>query len=75
MIPAAGARRFPNSGGSFDGYIEPRAGRIYAPPDPTEYFKGKRYLPLGLIEAGRRASSICYFCVIQTYFKSTQNRR
>lgn len=38
-------------------------------------FKGKRYLPIGLVEAGRGCHFQCDFCAIQSYFKSTQNRR
>ncbi len=38
-------------------------------------FKGKRYLPLRLIEAGRGCHFKCDFCAIQTYFNSTQTRR
>lgn len=38
-------------------------------------FKGKKYLPIGLVEAGRGCHLRCEFCAIQTFFKSTQNRR
>ncbi|HEV7919294.1 MAG TPA: radical SAM protein [Thermoanaerobaculia bacterium] len=38
-------------------------------------FRGKRYLPLGLIEAGRGCHFKCDFCAIQAYFGSTQTRR
>ena len=38
-------------------------------------FAGKRYLPLGLIEAGRGCHFKCEFCAIQAYFDSTQTRR
>lgn len=38
-------------------------------------FLGKRYLPLGLVEAGRGCHFACEFCAIQTYFSSTQTRR
>lgn len=43
-------------------------------PDRT-IFAGKRYLPLGLIEAGRGCHFKCEFCAIQSYFSSTQTRR
>ncbi len=43
-------------------------------PDRT-IFAGKRYLPLGLIEAGRGCHFTCEFCAIQSYFSSTQTRR
>src|SRR5204863_766525 len=38
-------------------------------------FEGKRYLPVGLIEAGRGCHFRCGFCAIQTYFSNTQTRR
>jgi radical SAM superfamily enzyme YgiQ (UPF0313 family) len=38
-------------------------------------FLGKRYLPLGLVEAGRGCHFACEFCAIQSYFASTQTRR
>lgn len=38
-------------------------------------FRGKRYLPVSLIEAGRGCVFHCEFCAIQTYFGATQSRR
>jgi radical SAM superfamily enzyme YgiQ (UPF0313 family) len=38
-------------------------------------FAGKRYLPLGLVEAGRGCHFRCEFCAVQTVFQSTQTRR
>jgi radical SAM superfamily enzyme YgiQ (UPF0313 family) len=38
-------------------------------------FRGKRYLPIGLVEAGRGCHFKCDFCAIQTVFNSTQTRR
>ncbi|MBI3930362.1 MAG: B12-binding domain-containing radical SAM protein [Armatimonadetes bacterium] len=38
-------------------------------------FQDKRYLPLGLVEAGRGCHFRCEFCAIQSYFNSTQTRR
>jgi radical SAM superfamily enzyme YgiQ (UPF0313 family) len=38
-------------------------------------FKGKRYLPIGLVEAGRGCHFACDFCAIASYFGSTQQRR
>ncbi|MDB6064197.1 MAG: hypothetical protein JWR26_405 [Pedosphaera sp.] len=38
-------------------------------------FRGKRYLPIGLIEAGRGCHFKCDFCAVQTVFNSTQTRR
>ncbi len=38
-------------------------------------FRGKRYLPIGLVEAGRGCHFKCEFCAVQTVFKATQSRR
>jgi len=38
-------------------------------------FSGKRYLPIGLVEAGRGCHLNCEFCAVQSYFKNTQTRR
>ncbi len=38
-------------------------------------FRGKRYLPIGLVEAGRGCHFHCEFCAVQTVFSSTQTRR
>lgn len=38
-------------------------------------FRGKRYLPVRLVEAGRGCHFRCDFCAIQTYFHATQARR
>jgi radical SAM superfamily enzyme YgiQ (UPF0313 family) len=38
-------------------------------------FRGKRYLPIGLVEAGRGCHFKCDFCAVQTVFNSTQTRR
>lgn len=38
-------------------------------------FAGKRYLPVGLVEAGRGCIFHCDFCSIQTVFGATQRRR
>lgn len=38
-------------------------------------FQGKRYLPIGLVEAGRGCHFQCEFCAVQTVFDSTQTRR
>ena len=38
-------------------------------------FAGKKYLPIGLVEAGRGCHLRCEFCAIQSFFASTQNRR
>lgn len=38
-------------------------------------FRGKSYLPIGLVEAGRGCHFKCDFCAVQTVFNSTQTRR
>ena len=38
-------------------------------------FRGKKYLPIGLVEAGRGCHFKCDFCAIQTVFERTQTRR
>lgn len=38
-------------------------------------FKGKRYLPIGLVETGRGCRYSCDFCAIQSYFQSTHRTR
>jgi radical SAM superfamily enzyme YgiQ (UPF0313 family) len=38
-------------------------------------FHGKRYLPIGLVEAGRGCHFQCEFCAVQTVFAHTQTRR
>jgi len=38
-------------------------------------FHGKRYLPIGLVEAGRGCRLRCEFCAIQSYYHNTQTWR
>jgi radical SAM superfamily enzyme YgiQ (UPF0313 family) len=38
-------------------------------------FRGKRYLSIGLVEAGRGCHFRCEFCAVQAMFASTQTRR
>ncbi len=38
-------------------------------------FRGKSYLPMRLVEAGRGCPFKCDFCSIQTFYDSTYNRR
>lgn len=40
-----------------------------------EIFQGKRYLPVGLVEAGRGCHFKCEFCAVQTVFNASQTRR
>jgi radical SAM superfamily enzyme YgiQ (UPF0313 family) len=51
-----------------------RSSLIGLKPDRS-IFAGKRYLPIGLIEAGRGCHFKCDFCAVQTVFNSTQTRR
>jgi radical SAM superfamily enzyme YgiQ (UPF0313 family) len=43
-------------------------------PDRSIY-AGKRYLPIGLVEAGRGCHFRCDFCAVQTVFQNSQTRR
>ena len=45
-----------------------------ATPD-RRIFRGKQYLPVGLVEAGRGCHFRCDFCAVQTVFGATQTRR
>jgi radical SAM superfamily enzyme YgiQ (UPF0313 family) len=45
-----------------------------ARPD-RRIFRGKRYLPIGLVEAGRGCHFRCEFCAVQSMFANTQTRR
>jgi radical SAM superfamily enzyme YgiQ (UPF0313 family) len=38
-------------------------------------FRGKRYLPIGLVETGRGCGFRCEFCAIQTFFSNTYRGR
>ena len=38
-------------------------------------FAGTRYLPIGLVEAGRGCHFKCEFCAVQTVFEASQTRR
>ncbi|HSR41370.1 MAG TPA: radical SAM protein [Longimicrobiales bacterium] len=52
---------------------ERRPPRI-ATPDRS-IFRGKRYLPIGLVEFARGCRFRCDFCAIQSFFSSTQTHR
>ena len=43
-------------------------------PDRT-IFRGKRYLPIGLVEVGRGCHFRCEFCAVQKVFAASQTRR
>jgi radical SAM superfamily enzyme YgiQ (UPF0313 family) len=51
-----------------------RASLAQLRPDRS-IFRDKRYLPIGLVEAGRGCHFKCDFCAVQTVFNSTQTRR
>lgn len=40
-----------------------------------QIFSGKRYLPLGLVEAGRGCVMTCEFCAIQSFYHATHQQR
>ncbi|MBI4576141.1 MAG: B12-binding domain-containing radical SAM protein [Planctomycetes bacterium] len=70
--------------GLIDDYRSGRPRRLYrAPARPSlerstpdrRIFQGKRYLPVGLIEAGRGCPFQCEFCAVQTVFQRTQTCR
>lgn len=52
----------------------PRAGLAGLHYDRT-IFRGKRYLPLGLVEAGRGCQFRCEFCAIQSFFQARHQLR
>ncbi|HSU52957.1 MAG TPA: radical SAM protein [Candidatus Dormibacteraeota bacterium] len=51
-----------------------RASLAEVKPDRS-IFRGKRYLPIGLVETGRGCHFKCDFCAVQTVFGATQTRR
>lgn len=53
---------------------EARPGLERVKPDRS-VFRGKRYLPMGLIEFARGCRFKCDFCAIQSYFGATQAHR
>jgi radical SAM superfamily enzyme YgiQ (UPF0313 family) len=63
-----------NGGGRKIYRQEGRTNLTGANPD-RRIFRGKRYLPVGLIEAGRGCHFKCDFCAVQTVFQATQTRR
>jgi len=67
-----------------DDFRHGRLERVYrAGPRPSlrglkpdrRIFRGKHYLPIGLVEAGRGCHFRCDFCAVQTMFGATQTRR
>jgi radical SAM superfamily enzyme YgiQ (UPF0313 family) len=62
------------------GRLKPVYQKLTRPPlsglkPDRSIFVGKRYLPIGLVEAGRGCHFKCEFCAVQSYFDSTQTRR
>ncbi len=51
-----------------------RPSLVGSTPD-RRIFRGKRYLPIGLVEAGRGCHFRCEFCAVQKVFGATQTRR
>ena len=56
-------------------YRQPKRPPLAGPRLDRSIFRGKRYLPVGLVEAGRGCHFRCEFCAIQSYFGNTQTRR
>jgi radical SAM superfamily enzyme YgiQ (UPF0313 family) len=56
-------------------YRQPKRPPLAGLRPDRSIFQGKRYLPVGLVEAGRGCHFQCEFCAIQSYFKNTQTRR
>lgn len=56
-------------------YRQPQRPRLIGLRPDRSIFSGKRYLPVGLVEAGRGCHFRCEFCAIQSYFGNTQTRR
>jgi radical SAM superfamily enzyme YgiQ (UPF0313 family) len=56
-------------------YRAPRRPSLEATRPDRRIFRGKRYLPIGLVEAGRGCHFRCEFCAVQSMFSNTQTRR
>lgn len=56
-------------------YSQPKRPSLSGVRPDRSIFAGKRYLPVGLVEAGRGCHFRCEFCAIQAYFSNTQTRR
>ena len=65
--------------GRLEKYYRSASGRdraqLQAVRPDRSLFKGKRYLPIRLVEAGRGCHFSCRFCAIASFFESTQLRR
>jgi radical SAM superfamily enzyme YgiQ (UPF0313 family) len=56
-------------------YRSPGRPSLEAMRPDRSIFRGKRYLKVGLVEAGRGCHFKCDFCAVQTVFNSSQTRR
>jgi radical SAM superfamily enzyme YgiQ (UPF0313 family) len=56
-------------------YRQPRRPPLTGLRPDRSIFAGKRYLPVGLVEAGRGCHFRCEFCAVQSFFSNTQTRR
>jgi radical SAM superfamily enzyme YgiQ (UPF0313 family) len=56
-------------------YREPARPSLAELKPDRSIFRGKRYLPIGLIESGRGCHFKCDFCAVQTVFNASQTRR
>ena len=56
-------------------YRAPRRPSLKGTRPDRRIFRGKRYLPIGLVEAGRGCHFKCEFCAVQSMFSNTQTRR
>ena len=56
-------------------YRQPQRPSLSGLRPDRSIFEGKRYLQVGLVEAGRGCHFRCEFCAVQSYFGSTQTRR
>lgn len=56
-------------------YRAPARPSLSGPAPDRSIFAGRRYLPVGLVEAGRGCRWVCEFCSIQSAFQATQTRR
>jgi radical SAM superfamily enzyme YgiQ (UPF0313 family) len=56
-------------------YRQPKRPPLTGLRPDRSIFAGKRYLPVGLVEAGRGCHFRCEFCAVQSYFGNTQTRR
>jgi radical SAM superfamily enzyme YgiQ (UPF0313 family) len=56
-------------------YRAPRRPDLATLRPDRSIFRGKRYLPVGLVEAGRGCHFKCEFCAVTSVFAATQTRR